>query len=298
MDGGGLLFTGLHWESDRPVLTGLVAGREHVRPLELGQSVGWEVTSPRRCIGIYDRREHRRRLCPAAALVADGSQCDLCQRADPGRLMARGLAPTGMEQEPFDLYLAWFGDGLSKVGITSENRGVARLCEQAALSYCRVAHGPFTSIRQAEVLLSRIGVAPERLTLRTKQAAWWRIPPAVERAAELAALHKAAIDVIRRLPDIELLEFQPGDLTPLFGLEREMPGRYDLVTAVRPGAVLSGEVTHVIGRSVVLGPTRLVVDVGLLEGWTLRRTAELTGGLDVEMRSREADARAVQGTLF
>ncbi|HEY4026415.1 MAG TPA: hypothetical protein VGO86_08285, partial [Candidatus Dormibacteraeota bacterium] len=266
--------------------------------LELGQDVGWKVAGPRRCIGLYDRREHRRRRCPVGALVADGSQCDLCERADPGRLVARGQAPSGMEQEPFVLYLAWFGDGLSKVGITSEKRGMGRLCEQAALSYCLAARGPFTSIRQAEVLLSSIGVAPERLASRTKQAAWWRIPPAEERATELAALHKIAADAIRALPRTELLEFQASDLTPLFGLEREMPDRYELVTAVRPGAVLGGQITHVIGRSVVLSPTQLVVDTGLLEGWTLRRSAESAGGLDVETRTREADARAVQGTLF
>src|SRR5438105_14812847 len=160
MDSAGLLFTGLYWERDRPTLTGLVGSRAHARLVELGQSVGWEIAGPRRCIGLYDRREHRRRRCPAGALVGDGSQCDLCQRADPGRLVARGQAPSGMEHEPFVLYLAWFGDGLHKVGITSEQRGAERLCEQAALSSCLVARGPFTSIRQAEVLLSGIGVAP------------------------------------------------------------------------------------------------------------------------------------------
>jgi len=50
--------------------------------------------------------------------------------------------------------------------------------------------------------------------------------------------------------------------------------------------------------SVVLGPTPLVVDAGLLEGWTLRRSAEAAGRLDAATPTREADARAVQGTLF
>src|SRR5262245_59335463 len=127
MNSTALLFTGLHWERDRPTLTGVVGSREHTRRVELGQAVGWEVVGPRRCIGIYDRREHRRRTCPADALVSDESQCDLCQRADPGRLVARGQAPSGMEHEPFVLYLAWFGDGLHKVGFSAERRGAGRL---------------------------------------------------------------------------------------------------------------------------------------------------------------------------
>jgi hypothetical protein len=51
MASAGLLFTGLYWERDRPALTGLVGSREHARPVELGQAVGWEVAGPRRCIG-------------------------------------------------------------------------------------------------------------------------------------------------------------------------------------------------------------------------------------------------------
>ncbi len=298
MESAGLLFTGLYWERDRPTLTGLVGNDEHTRPVELGHAVGWEVAGPRGCIGLYDRREHRRRPCPAGSLVTDGSQCDLCQRADPGRLVARGQASNGMEDEPFVLYLAWFGDGLHKVGITSEKRGAERLCEQAALSYCLVARGSFTSIRQAEVLLSGIGVAPDRITMRTKQAAWWRIPPAEERAAELWRLHRGATGAVRAVPGIEVVEFQASDLSLLFGLEREMPSRYELVNGVRPGAVLSGTVSHVIGRSLVLGPSPMVVDSRMLEGWTLRRNSQPAGGLDVELRSREADTRAVQGTLF
>jgi hypothetical protein len=298
MDTAGLLFTGLYWDRDRPTLTGMVGGREHDRPIELGHAIGWEIVGPRRCIGLYDRQEHRRRPCPAGMLTPDGSQCDLCQRADPGRLVARGLAPSGFEHAPFVLYLAWFGDGLHKVGITSERRGAGRLREQGALSYCLLARGPFTSIRQAETLLSGIGLAPERITSRSKQAAWWQIPTAPERATHLATVHATAADAIQAISDVELQKFQAVDLAPLFGLDRGMPNGYALVVGVGPGAVLSGEVSHVIGKSLVLEPSPIVVDSRLLEGWTLRRSAQPTGGLDVETRSREADARAVQGTLF
>lgn len=298
MDTGGLLFTGLYWGHDGPKLTGLVGQQEHGRPVELGQDVGWELVGPRRCIGVYDRAEARRRPCPIGAVVDDASQCDLCQRADPGRLVARGEAPAGFEREPFVLYLAWFGDGLRKVGITAEERGEERLCEQAALSWCPVARGPFGSIRRAELLLSGMGVAPERVTTRTKQAAWWWIPAAQQREAELAVLHGQAAAAIGTIRDIELEEFQAIDLAPRFGLDRRMPSRYDLVTAVRQGATLSGSVSHVIGRWLVLGPSAMVVDARLLEGWTLRRSSQLARGLDVEAWSREADARAVQGTLF
>lgn len=298
MDGGGLLFTGLYWQRDRPTLTGLAGGRERVRPVAIGQHIGWELAGPRRCIGVYDRRERRRRPCPAGQLVENERQCDLCQQSDPGRLVARGQAPAGFENETFVLYLAWFGHGLHKVGITAEERGTERLCEQAALSYCLVAAGAFSAVRRAETLLSGTGIAPERITSRTKQAAWWEVASAGERAVRLAELHEAATEAIRTIAGLRLVEFQAVDLRPLFGLERELPSRYDLVAAVEPGTVLSGEVSHVIGRSLVLGPPPLVIDVGLLEGWTLRRTDRPLGGILSEPWSREAHARAVQDTLF
>jgi hypothetical protein len=203
-----------------------------------------------------------------------------------------------MERELFVLYLAWFGDGLYKVGISAERRGAGRLCEQAALSYCLVARGPFSSVRQAEVLLSSLGVAPERITSRSKQAAWWQIPSADERAAQLIRLHAVATDAIRTVPGVALLEFQAVDLISLFGLNRELASRYEMVTTVRSGTTLSGRVSHVIGRSLVLGSFPIVVDSRLLEGWTLRRSDQPSHGFDAETRSREADAHAVQGTLF
>src|SRR5689334_1720052 len=98
MDSDGLLFTGLYWEGNRPNLTGLVGDREHGRTLELGEAVGWEMVGARRCIGLYDRRERRRRRCPFDALATDGSRCDVCGPADPGRLIARGQAAAGMDQ--------------------------------------------------------------------------------------------------------------------------------------------------------------------------------------------------------
>jgi hypothetical protein len=295
---GGLLFTGLYWERDRPTVTGLVGNQERRRPVELGQGIGWELMGPRRCIGVYDRLAARRRPCPVGGLIDEGGQCDVCQRADTGRLVARGLAPAGLEQEPFVLYLAWFGDGLSKVGITAEERGEERLYEQAALSWCVLARGPFGSIRRAEIVLSGLGVAPERVTTRTKQAAWWWVPAAEQREAELAVLHGTASDAIRRIGDIELQEFRAVDLTSRFGLDRGMPARYELVTAVRSGARVSGTVSQVIGRWLVLGPPAVVIDARLLEGWTLRRSSGPGGGLDVEAWSREAEARAVQRNLF
>jgi hypothetical protein len=298
VESSGLLFIGIHWSGDRPSLEGLVAGREHGRPLERGQPIAWEVRGPRRCLGYYDRLQGRRRSCPVDAPRPDGGQCDLCERADPSTLVARGQAPSGYESTPYVLYLAWFGDGLRKVGISAERRGPGRLCEQGALSYCLVGRGTFNAMRRAEVLLSGLGVAPERLTPRRKHAAWWRIPPASERAAELAGLHAAAAAALRAEPEVAVVPFAAVDLVPVYGLDREVPGRYELVTAVAPGSVLRGNVSHVIGEALVLGPAPLVVEARVLEGWTLRRSAAAAGGLAVEARASDSRLRAVQGTLF
>jgi hypothetical protein len=47
-----------------------------------------------------------------------------------------------------------------------------------------------------------------------------------ERAAELSAVHRVPAAAIRSVPGVELLEFRAADLTPLYGLDRGMPGRY------------------------------------------------------------------------
>ncbi|WP_146058778.1 DUF2797 domain-containing protein, partial [Streptomyces sp. FM008] len=68
------------------------------------------------------------------------AQCEGCARLD----RARSVAADTMADDPraYAVYLAWFGPGMVKVGITREDRGAARLLEQGAVAFAWLGRGP------------------------------------------------------------------------------------------------------------------------------------------------------------
>jgi hypothetical protein len=68
---------------------------------------------------------------------ATRSQCDPCESADPGTMLARNA--TLDDGREYALYLAWFGPDLTKVGLTATERGTDRLAEQGALAFTWLA---------------------------------------------------------------------------------------------------------------------------------------------------------------
>jgi len=253
-------FTGLHWESAHPFLTacplpakpGSRPGPEARRPAGPGTSIAWLLPGPRACTGAWTGTS--RRPCPAAAPIpADttDAQCAACARADRGRQIARDAA-VGDDGREYLLYLAWFGPGLVKVGLTAADRGRDRLLEQGAVTFTVLAAGPYTAVRQAERLASAAGLAAERVTARAKAAAWHRLPPPTERAELLAA---ARDHLASRLPWPEQVRLLPCSVTDQaldFGLAAGMPDGWQEVTGIGDGAVLSGQVRLVIGRHLLL----------------------------------------------
>lgn len=152
-----------------------------------GAVVSWTVHGPRSRIGAWTGTF--RRPCPAAASVpAQGvdAQCGTCATADGGRQIARD-AVLGDDGRQYLLYLAWFGPGLVKIGLTAADRGRDRLLEQAAIAFIPLAAGPYTPVRQAERAISASGLAAERINSRSKVTAWPRLPPLAGRAAQLTA---------------------------------------------------------------------------------------------------------------
>ena len=137
-----------------------VPGPEISRPAVPGSPVTWTLHAPRQCTGAWTGTS--RRPCPAAAQVpADGTdpQCPACAAADRGRQIARDAA-LGDDGREYLLYLAWFGPGLVKIGLTAADRGRNRLLEQGAIAYTPLAAGPYTPIRQVERLASAAGWQP------------------------------------------------------------------------------------------------------------------------------------------
>lgn len=247
------------------------AGPEQRRPIAPGQLLTWTLRGPRRCTGVWTG--DARTPCPVATPIpATGTdaQCRRCAAADHGRALARD---TVTDDREFALYLAWFGPGLVKVGLTAADRGRDRLLEQGALAFTLLATGPHPAVRRAERAVAATGLATERLTARTKAGAWWNLPPQTERASHLTNAYTAIRDAVNgddRWPaQAAPTECRIIDQAADFGLRQPPPPTYSELAAVKDGATLAGRLTAIIGRSLFLdtatGP--LLADMRRIAGW-------------------------------
>ncbi|MET7297914.1 DUF2797 domain-containing protein [Embleya sp. NPDC005575] len=295
----GLLATGIRWHDGRPYLVLIdAADVESLQVLAPGTTTGWRLAGPRTCVGIR-RKSGRRVPCPMLAplpATAPRSQCDACASADPGRKLARDQAMD--DPRPFSLYLAWFGPGLVKVGLTATERRAARLADQGAPMFTWLAHGPLVPIRSTERACSATGTVRERIPHKAKAAAWWRTrtpgPP-----AELADAHARLIPL---LPDtLTSAPCDIQDLTRFYGLTDPPPPTRDQVAGLAQDALLHGEFTCVAGHDALIttdtGP--LFVDLRLLTGWQLTPARGRPRGIAVKpLETGRAPDGSVQEGLF
>ncbi|MFI6448437.1 DUF2797 domain-containing protein [Kitasatospora sp. NPDC050543] len=297
----GWIATGLRWRDGAPHLAATNGRREHERLLTPGTPVAWLLAGPRRCTGMWSTAQRRRRHCPHRSELDPGSsavQCGPCQSVDPGLALARDhVLDNG---QTYLLYLAWFGPGLLKVGITAEQRGTRRLLEQAAPVFTVAARGPLPAVRRAELTIAQSGLARERLTTRTKTDQWWSLGDADARRETIEQARTAAL----RLLDGHDVEQFPGgpvtDQVELFGLRDGAPAAYQEIIGLAAGAALAGALRAPIGRYLFLDPAEggrpLLLDARLLTGWTLTATDRShCAGLELRPRRRphEHDAPAL-----
>uniref|UniRef100_UPI000AB46B7D DUF2797 domain-containing protein n=1 Tax=Streptomyces atriruber TaxID=545121 RepID=UPI000AB46B7D len=146
---------GLGWPDGKPVLR-WEGGRRSA--LAYGQDIGFRAVGERRCVGA------RGNACPLRAVVpgrATQARCPECARLD----RAHSVAADGVPDDPrtYRVYLAWFGAGLVKVGITAEQRGPVRLLEQGAVAFCWLGRGPLMAARRTEELLRAALGVPDRV---------------------------------------------------------------------------------------------------------------------------------------
>lgn len=296
--GSGWTATGLRWQAGVARLTAASGSRQLEREIAAGTRIGWTVAGPRRCVGV--RTAHRHHPCPLAAELDPGSkagQCSSCQDADQGLALARDQILD--DGRTYRLYLAWFGPGLAKVGLTAEQRGTARLVEQAALAWTFVARGSLPSIRRAELTVAQSGLARERFTSKAKVGGWWEPLGPGERAAAVRALRAEVLQVLAG-HGVELFPDPPvTDQVDLFGLTDGPPPSYREITTLSPGATLGGTLHPPIGRHLFLTPDQpgtppALLDTRLLIGWTLRPTPHTacTGFTD-QLRTRPVEQAAL-----
>jgi Protein of unknown function (DUF2797) len=294
--------TGLYWNNRTPSL-GLVdpSGTETTDPVLPGTSVGYQLGGQRCCIGVWLVQQQRRRPCPFGHPIpppVTRAQCDPCGAADPGKMLARNaILDDGRE---YALYLAWFGPGLTKVGLTATERGTDRLAEQGALAFSWLAHGALPAVRAAEQRISASGLAPERRQRRIKLATWWTLPDLAQRHDELRAAHQQIIETVPWPPGLDRVACTVIDQVELFGLAA-VPESCQEITALASDAVLRGTVRCVVGRDLLLdtpgGP--LLADTRLLAGWPLHPTTAAPTGLKLRTCDyAHSDNAAAQAFLF
>jgi Protein of unknown function (DUF2797) len=217
-------------------------------------------------------------LCDAAA--KRGSQCDACSLADGGQ--RRFLIPGPGEHA---VYLASFGAGLTKVGITRWDRRLQRLSEQGAVAAIVVARCPTgATAKRLEDWWRRVGVrdrysASERLV--------GLVGPAASQEAlqhellELLALHRRRLDNKWWLPTPEQVDLPA---VPVLA-------RAPQLLRLRDDLVIRGRVEAICARTIILRETGseddgqlVAVPTAGLVGWQLRELADET---EIEPRQME-----------
>lgn len=218
--------------------------------LPAGKTLAFAAVGERRCLGV--RRAGRWIVCPYRAVLDGASardQCARCAQLDRSRSVAADTMAD--DPRPYGVYLAYFGPGLLKVGITAAERGAARLVEQGAVAYAWLGRGPLMAARRAEAVLgSALGV-PDRFPKAAKRAARGALPPVADRVAELAQLHGRARDPALWPETLEPVEFACTDHSELFGLDR-IPGEVAELGGMTAGADVVGEVLAGVGSDVYL----------------------------------------------
>ncbi|WP_399096959.1 DUF2797 domain-containing protein [Streptomyces sp. BBFR2] len=259
-------------------------GAERVSALPAGKRLAFSVVGERRCLGV--RRGGRWLVCPYEAVIGGAAardQCEACARLDRSRSVAADTMAD--DPRPYGVYLAYFGPGLVKVGITAAERGAARLVEQGAVAYAWLGRGPLMAARRAEAVLGSALAVPDRFTKEAKRAARGALPPVAERRAELAELHARAGELNGWPETLAPVDFAFGDHSGVFGLARVPAGAAEL-GAMSPGAEVVGEVVAgvgadvyvrvrvgeagaVVGEAGAVGEVVAVLDARLLSGWVL-----------------------------
>nr|WP_251076100.1 DUF2797 domain-containing protein [Streptomyces sp. ISL-12] len=237
--------TGLRWSAQGPVL-GWDGGRRTA--LTWGKRVAFKVAEGegggRTCGGA------RGNACPLGAAVpgrSTGGRCEECARLDRAHSVAADTVAD--DPRPYRVYLAWFGPGLVKVGITAQERGPARLLEQGAVCFSWLGSGPLMAARRSEELLRTALRVPDRIPYAHKRAVRAVLPGTeAERAAEIEELHGRAVGLGGWPESLTPEPFRAVDHVRVFGLGGESgaaavagtSGAAAMASGVAAGARASG----------------------------------------------------------
>ncbi|AXE87080.1 hypothetical protein C1703_18955 [Streptomyces sp. Go-475] len=246
----------------------------------------------RTCVGA------RGHPCPAGAAVparSTGARCEECARLDRAHSVAADTLAD--DPRPYHVYLAWFGPGMVKVGITAVERGSARLLEQGAVCFGWLGVGPLMAARRTEELLRAALRVPDRIPYAEKRAVRAGLPgAAADRASEITALHARAVALPAWPESLAREPLQVVDHVEVFGLAG-VPAAVGEVSGLVAGGVVSGELVAAAGPDLHLatGGGVVVLDTRLMTGWGL--VPATSGESTVPVRAFR-EAAGVQDGLF
>lgn len=220
----------------------------------------------RTCVGA------RGNACPVRAAVSGrstGARCEECARLDRAHSVAADTIAD--DPRPYHVYLAWFGPGMTKVGITAEERGSARLLEQGAVCFTWLGVGPLMAARRTEELLRAALRVPDRVPYADKRAVRSGLPGTeAERAAEIRELHARAVGLGGWPESLRAEPCQPVDHVRVFGLA-DLPAPAGVVAELVAGGAVGGRLVAAAGPDLHLetGSGVVVLDARLMTGWGL-----------------------------
>ncbi|MCX4699564.1 DUF2797 domain-containing protein [Streptomyces sp. NBC_01373] len=284
---------GLRWSAGGPELV-WDGGRRSA--LTWGKRVAFGVAEGgvRTCVGA------RGHACPVRAAVparSTGARCEECARLDRAHSVAADTIAD--DPRPYRVYLAWFGPGMLKVGITAEERGSARLLEQGAVCFSWLGVGPLMAARRTEELLRAALGVPDRIPYAEKRVVRAALPGTeAERAAEIAELHARAVALGGWPESLTPAPLQTVDHVRVFGLA-ELPTAVGAVGELVAGGAVSGRLVAAAGPDLHLvtgGGDTVVLDTRLMTGWELVPAG--SEEVSVPVRQFKAAPPGVQSGLF
>ncbi|MFI7339332.1 DUF2797 domain-containing protein [Streptomyces sp. NPDC050085] len=300
--------TGMRWRDGGPVFGWTTGeGGERDSAVRFGEPLAFRVGGARRCLGVW--RGGRHTPCPgrdAVPVRGTRAQCAECAGIDRAHSVAADTVAD--DPRPYRVYLAWFGDGLVKVGITGAGRGSARLLEQGAVAFTWLGVGPLMAARRAEELLRVALGVPDRIPYEKKRLVRAGLGQRAVRGGELVDAHAVAVGLVGWPESLERLPCDVVDHGEVFGLGA-VDGVDAVVSGLAEGAVVEGTVSAAAGPDLHLvepGGRRLVVDTRVLAGWPLERAerAERAEGAEGAQRGVSGagfevrEVPVVQGGLF
>ncbi|WP_037783211.1 DUF2797 domain-containing protein [Streptomyces sp. HGB0020] len=257
--------SGLRWSVDGPELV-WDGGRRSVPARGKRVAFGVADGGVRTCVGA------RGHACPRRAVVpgrSTGARCEECGRLDRAHSVAADTIAD--DPRPYHVYLAWFGPGMVKVGITAEERGSARLLEQGAVCFSWLGLGPLMAARRTEELLRAALQVPDRIPYAQKRAVRSQLPASeAERTAEIEALHARAVGLAQWPESLARKPCEVVDHAGVFGLDG-LSGAGGAVSELVAGGGVRGELLAAAGPDLHLtvGRDVVVLDTRLMPGWEI-----------------------------